>query len=171
MGLGRRTNFSYLFEPASNQLTSWLVHILKHLWCSDKPRATLDSQDSPRSGFGGSHHLPPYSILCVSPRHLHSNGFLSQDSQGGVPKLSRFRLTKLCEFITVCSDLWLRWGLEQTCSSLWELSNDVLHSTCTFGEKKMFEKKKNCSFSRIECFEYAKTFFICVKFWTYKLCN
>ncbi len=36
-------------------------------WCWDKPRATLDSLDSPRLGLGGSHHLPPYSILCVAP--------------------------------------------------------------------------------------------------------
>ncbi len=40
-----------------------------------KPRATLDSQDSSQPGFEGSHHLPPYSILCVSPWHLHPNGF------------------------------------------------------------------------------------------------
>ncbi len=54
---------------------------------------------------GGSHHLPPYSILCVSLRHLHLNGFLSQDSKGGVLKLSQFGLLRLCEFITLCSDL------------------------------------------------------------------
>ncbi len=76
-------------------------------------------------------HLPPYSILCIFPRHLHPNGFLSQDSQGGVPKLSRFRFPRLCEIITLCSKLWLKWGLKQTCNSPWELSNGVLHSTCT----------------------------------------
>jgi len=31
-------------------------------WCWDKPRATLDSLDSPRPGLRGSHHLPPYSL-------------------------------------------------------------------------------------------------------------
>jgi hypothetical protein len=30
-------------------------------------------------------------------------------------------------------------------------------------EKKTFEKNKDDSFSRFECFEYAKPFFICVK--------
>ncbi len=107
MGLGRVTSFGYLLKPASNQPTSWLVHILEHLWCQDKPRATLDSQDSPWPGFGGSHQLPPYSILCVSLRQLHPNGYLSQDSQGGVPKLSRFGLPRLCEFIIFFSDLQL----------------------------------------------------------------
>jgi hypothetical protein len=33
MGLGRGTSFSYLLEPTSKKLTSWLVHILEHPWC------------------------------------------------------------------------------------------------------------------------------------------
>ncbi len=45
--------------------------------------------NSPRPGLRGSHHLPPYSILCVSPPRLHPNGSFSRDSQIGVPKLSR----------------------------------------------------------------------------------
>jgi hypothetical protein len=57
--------------------------------------------------------------------------FLSRDSQSGVPKLSRFRLPGLCEVITFCSDLQLGWGLKQTSSSPWEISNSVLHSPCT----------------------------------------
>ncbi len=46
-------------------------------------------QDSPRPGLEGSHHLPPYSILCATPPSLHPNGSFSRDSQVGVPKLSR----------------------------------------------------------------------------------
>jgi len=46
-------------------------------------------------------------------------------------KLSRFGLPGLCEFITLCSDLGLGWGLKQTCSSRWDLSNGVLHFICT----------------------------------------
>ncbi len=91
----------------------------------------LDSQDSPRPGLGGSHHLPPYSILYVTPPHLHPNGIFSQDSQGGVPKLSRFGLLGLWHLITPFSDLRLGWGLKQTCSSPWKLSNGVSHSTYT----------------------------------------
>ncbi len=63
-------HFSYSLESTSNQPTSWLVHYLEHLWCQDKPQATLDSQDSPQPGFGGSHHLPPiyYSLrLFMAP--------------------------------------------------------------------------------------------------------
>jgi len=91
----------------------------------------LDSHDSPRPGLRGSHHLPPYSILCAFPWHPHPNGFLSRDSQGGVPKLSRFGLLGLCKVIILCSNLRLGWSLKQTCSYPRELSNSVLHSTCT----------------------------------------
>jgi hypothetical protein len=47
------------------------------------------AQDTPQPELGGSHHLPPYSILCATFRGLHPNGSFSRDSQVGVPKLSR----------------------------------------------------------------------------------
>jgi hypothetical protein len=87
----------------------------------------LDTLDSPRPGLGGSHHLPPYSILCSSPPRLHPNGTFSRDSQGRVPKLSRVRVLGLWELISPGSDLRLEWGLNQSCSSPWELSK-MLHS-------------------------------------------
>ncbi len=92
--------------------------------------SNLDSLDSPRPELGGSHHLPPYSILCSSTRRLHPNGTFSRDSQGGVPKLSRFGLPRLWASITSCLDLRLRWGLKQSCSSLWEISKAMSHSIC-----------------------------------------
>jgi hypothetical protein len=95
----------------------------------------MDSLDSPRPGLGGSHHLSPYNIFCASPRHLHPNGFLSRDSQGGVQKLSRFGLSGLWELITPSLDLWLGWGLKQTCSSSQELSDGVSHFTCTHQDR------------------------------------
>jgi hypothetical protein len=115
----------------SKPTISWLVSHSEHSRCWNKPRATLDSFDSPRPGLGGSHHLPPYSILYVTPPHPHSNGSLSRDSQSGVPKLSQFRLPGLWAFIISRSNLRLGRGLKQTCSSPWEFSNGVLHSTCT----------------------------------------
>ncbi len=90
-----------------------------------------DSLDSPRPGLRRSHHLPPYSIICVAPSHPHPNGFYSQDSQGGVPGLSRFGLPKLWEVTTPGSNLGLERGLKQTCISPQELSNGVSHSFCT----------------------------------------
>ncbi len=91
----------------------------------------MDSLNSPWLGLGGSHHLPPYSILFSSPPHLHPNDSISRDSQSGVPKLSRFGLLGLWAFITSCPKLGLRRGLNQSCSSPRELSNDVSHLTYT----------------------------------------
>ncbi len=48
----------------------------------------LNTQDSPWPELGGSHHLPPYSILCNSRWRLHPNGTNSWDSRNGVLKLS-----------------------------------------------------------------------------------
>ncbi len=48
-----------------------------------------------------------------------------------VSKLSRFRLSKLWQLITPCSDLQSGWGMKKTCNSPSELSNGVLHSACT----------------------------------------
>jgi hypothetical protein len=83
----------------------------------------------------GSHHLPPYSILCSSPSRLHLNGTFSRDSQSGVPKLSRITLSGLWASITSCSDLRLGWGLKQSCSSLQELFNSMSHSSCRCWEE------------------------------------
>jgi hypothetical protein len=107
--------------------------MLEHLWCSDKPRVTLDSQNSPQPGFEGSHHLPSYSILCTSLQGLHPNGFSSQDSRQGVPKLPRLELPQLCGAITSRSNLQLGRVLKQSYSSRWELFNDVSHATCMHG--------------------------------------
>jgi hypothetical protein len=100
------------------------------IWCWDKPWATLDSLDSPRPELGGSHHLPPYSILCVTPREPHPNGTFSRDSQGGVLKLSRVGLPGLWTLISPGSDLWLEWGLNRSCTSSRELSNALSRSIC-----------------------------------------
>jgi hypothetical protein len=89
----------------------------------------LDSLDSPRPRLGGSHHLPPYSILYVRPRRLHPNGFLSWDSQSEVPKLSWFGLPGLWTTITSRLDLRSGRGLNQTCSPPQEISNAMSHST------------------------------------------
>ncbi len=93
-------------------------------------RATgnTDTQDSPRPGLGGSHHLPPYSILCDSPQSPHPNGYFSQDSRVGVPKSRQMELPKLWIPITLRADLGSRRGLKQSCSSRQELFNAMLHS-------------------------------------------
>jgi len=92
---------------------------------------TLDSQDSPWPGLGGSHHLPPYSILCASPRGSHPNGLFVLGLPKGSLETAKVRLQQLCKAITSYSDLRSGWGLKQSCSSRQELSNIILHSICT----------------------------------------
>jgi len=85
--------------------------------------------DSPWPGLGGSHHLPPYSILCSSPPRLHSNGLFSQDSQVGVPKLSWVGVPRLWTATAPCPELELGRVLNQSCSSRQELFNAMSHSS------------------------------------------
>jgi len=99
-------------------------------------RATgnTDTQDSPRPGLEGSHHLPPYSILCDAPRRLHPNGSFSRDSRDsppGVPKSRPAGLPKLWSPITLRADLGSMCGLKQSCSSRRELSNGMSHVVCS----------------------------------------
>jgi hypothetical protein len=77
----------------------------------------FDTLDSPWPGLGGSHHLPP-------------NGSFSQDSQGGVLRLSQVGVLGLWELIFPDYDIRLERGLNQSYSSPWELSNAMSHSFC-----------------------------------------
>jgi hypothetical protein len=93
-------------------------------------RATgnTDTQDSPRPGLGGSHCLPPYSILCNSRRRWHPNGYFSRDSRVGVSKLSRAGVLDLWTPISLDCRVRSQRGLKKIYSSYQELSNAVLHS-------------------------------------------
>ncbi len=90
-----------------------------------------DTQDSPRPKLEGSHHLPPYNILCNSPWGAHPNGFLSRDSQMGVPKFPQLRLPPIWRCIIFYLDLRLQCGLKQSCNPCRELSNNMSHIACT----------------------------------------
>jgi hypothetical protein len=133
--LGRGTsllNYAVLHPNPTNKLVR--IHFAP-FWCWDKPRANLDSFDSPWPEFGRSHHLPPYSILCSSPSHLHPNDSFSQDSQNGVLKLSRFGLAGFWTLITPHLELGSGRSLNQSCRSPWDLSNGVSHLTCAHGNR------------------------------------
>jgi hypothetical protein len=95
----------------------------------------MDSKDSPQPELGGNHHLPPYSILCAWPRGQHPNVMLSRDSQVGVPKFPKLGLLQLWRPITLCANLWLRWGLKQSSSPCQQLFNNVWYATCTQGNR------------------------------------
>ncbi len=78
-----------------------------HCWCYDEPRANSDSQDSPLPRLKGSHHLPLYNILCVSPWGPHLNGILSQDSQVGIMEFPQLGLPQLWGPIILCANFRL----------------------------------------------------------------
>jgi hypothetical protein len=89
-------------------------------------------QDSPRPGLGGSHHLPPYSILCDAPLRLHPNGSLFPRTpkleSRNCPEIVPVGVPGLWELITPDCQVWLQRGLNQSCSPRRDLSKDVSHS-------------------------------------------
>jgi hypothetical protein len=52
-----------------------------------------------------------------------------------VQKLPTLGLPQLWGPITSYADFWLWWGLKQSCSPCWELSNGMLHATWTQGNR------------------------------------
>ncbi len=74
MGLGKVDKLHPLTQ-ACIKATQGGQCIVGTLLVLGRATGNTDTQDSPRPGFGGSHHLPPYSILCDSPRRPHPNGF------------------------------------------------------------------------------------------------
>jgi hypothetical protein len=119
-------------------------------WCWDSHGWTRTHFGTPHPGLGskpppyslsltrlttsrtrGSHHLPPYSILCDAPRRLHPNGSFSRDFRLGVPKSRPAGLPGLWSLITLWADLGSKCGLKQSCSSRRELSNDMSHVVCS----------------------------------------
>ncbi len=89
-----------------------------------------DTQDLSRPKLGGSHHLLPYNILCGWPRSPHPNGFLSQDSQVGVLKSPKSRLSQIWSPITLQADLRWKCNMKQSCNSHQELFNGMSHGLC-----------------------------------------
>ncbi len=85
------------------------------------------------AGLGGSHHLPPYSILCASPWGPHPNGLFVSGLPKGSLETAKVGLPQLCKAIISCSYLQSGWGLKKSCSSYRDLSNGVLHSIFTHG--------------------------------------
>jgi hypothetical protein len=110
----------------SSKITFWNTFSAK---TSHRQPWTHKTHHGPDSGEATTF---PHIVFYASFRGTYIQMvFLSRDSQGGVPKLSRFGLPGLCEIIIFCLDLWLEWGLKQTCSSPWELSNNKITILCS----------------------------------------
>jgi hypothetical protein len=88
-----------------------------------------DSLDSPRPGFGEATTFPHIIFSTL----LHRT-YIRMSLFPGIPKVESRNCPnlhlELWASITSCSNIWLRWSLKQSCSSLWDLFNAMLHSTC-----------------------------------------
>jgi hypothetical protein len=90
----------------------------------------IDTQDSPRPGLGGSHHLPPYSILCTAPRGLHPNGFSLLGLLSGNPEIVPAKNLATLEPHNFVSRPCIEVRSNQSCGSRRELSNGMSHVVC-----------------------------------------
>jgi hypothetical protein len=135
MGLGWLKSSSIIHTNLHKPNNKLINAKLEHIWCTDKPRTNMDSQNSLRPGLGGSHHLPPCSILCAWAWGQHPNVILSRDSQMGVPKFPKLGFPWLWGPITLCVDLQLRWGLKKSCSPRQELFKGMWHAIYTQGSQ------------------------------------
>jgi len=74
MGLGRVDKLHSLTR-ACTKPTQGGYCVVGALLVLGRATGNTETQDSPRPGLGGNHHLPPYNILCTSPQGPHPNGF------------------------------------------------------------------------------------------------
>jgi hypothetical protein len=103
-----------LHKPNNKLVNAWL----KHFWCMDEPQTHIDLQDSSWPRLGGK---PPPSSLYY---YLWlATGVTSKCHF--VLKFPKLGLSTFWRAITFCANLWLKWGLKQSCSPCWEFSNDL----------------------------------------------
>jgi len=106
--------------------TRWLVHS----WSTFGARMNHMQHGHTRlitARTWGSHHFPPCSIFCTSPRGPHPNGFSLPGLPSGSPEIAPLRLPRLWSPITLWANLRLTCGLQQSCSSCRELSKGMSH--------------------------------------------
>ncbi len=93
--------------------------------CVRRATGNTDTQDSPHPRLGGNYHFTPYNILYGWPRSPHPNGFLSRESQMGVPKLPNLGFSRLWSPITLQANLRSKCGFKQSCNSCQGLFNGM----------------------------------------------
>jgi hypothetical protein len=135
MGLGKQQAIQLFMRTYTNQTTSWLVHSWSTFGARMNHKQTQTHKTHHGPDLEESHHLFHYSIFYAWPRDQHPNVILSQKSQMGVSKFSKLGLTQLWGPITLCSNLWLKWGLKKSYSPCRELSNDMWHANCMQGNQ------------------------------------
>jgi hypothetical protein len=110
-----------LFTWACTNQTNWLVRSCNILDARKNHRHTWTHKINHGLDLGETTTFPPYSIFCDHPQ-----GLIQMSSCLGTPNILEDH-----NFLTSCVDFWLMGGWKQSCRLCWELSNDMLHTTCT----------------------------------------
>jgi len=122
-------------EPAQNQTTSWLVHSWNIFGARTSHGQTWIHKTHQGLDLGeATTFLLIVYFVPLHEAHIQM-AVLSRDSQMRVRKFPKLRLSWIWGHITLCADLRLRWGLDQSCSPHQELSNGMSHATCTEGNR------------------------------------
>jgi hypothetical protein len=113
------------------QPTSWLELIL-HLFGVGTSHGLTWTHLTHHGPDSGEVTTFPHIVFSAALRYtcIQTTLFF-WDSQSGVPKLSRFGLSGLWTLMNPRPELGSGWGLNQSCSSPRELSNNVSHFTYT----------------------------------------
>ncbi len=125
------TNRSIIHTNLYNPNNKLINASLEHFWCMDKSWAYMDSQNSPQPELEGSHHLPPYIILCVWSQRLHPNIIFLKTPKSRVSKFPKLGFPPLWMPITSCANLQLRWGLKKSYNLHQYFSNYMWHASFT----------------------------------------
>jgi hypothetical protein len=73
--------------------------------------------------------FPPIIFSVLGHGAYTQMSFCSRTLNLGVPRFPKLGLSRLWRPITLCADLWLRWGLKKSFSPRQDLSNDMSHAT------------------------------------------
>jgi hypothetical protein len=82
--------------------------------------------------LGEATTFPLLVLSMPSHRACTQMSFCPKTPKLGILKFPKLGFTWFWMPITFCANLWLRWGMKQSCSPHRELFNNMWHTTCTY---------------------------------------
>jgi hypothetical protein len=128
----RDKHFSYSLKFASNQPTSWLNTIWS-TFCARTSHVQPWTHKIHHSLNSGEATTFPHIVFSAPLREAYIQMTFCHETPKGESRNCQSLDSYNCGTITPRLDLRSGWGLKQCCASLRNLSNGVLHSTCTDG--------------------------------------
>ncbi len=104
---------------------------MEHFWCTDHHRQTRTQK---------THHDPDLGEATTFPLIVYSmHGHRINTQMSFCPQTPKWKFRNSQSWnsydfgglITLCENLWLRWGLKKSCSPCWDLSNSMWQPTWT----------------------------------------